>query len=67
MDPKRENRSRKKKDAVRFVVISPKPASRMKLSDRLFGPERAGPVRNLRSKIPLLESYHPNLSFFNDL
>src|SRR3970282_3000509 len=41
-----------------------KPPSSMKLAYRLFGPERAGPVRNLRSKIPLLESYHPNLSFF---
>ena len=63
MDPKRGNRSRKKKDAVRFVVISPKPTSRMKLSDRLFGQERAGPGRNLRTKLPLLESDHPNLSF----
>lgn len=63
MDPKRDNRSRKKKDALRFVVISPKPTSRMKLSDRLFGQERSGPVRNLRTKLPLLESDHPNLSF----
>ena len=63
MDPKRENRSRKKKDALRFVIIGPKPTSRMKLSDRLFGTDRSGPVRKLRAKLPMLESDHPNLSF----
>lgn len=63
MDPKREHRSRKKKDSVRFVVISPKPSSRMKLSDRLFRPESSGLVRNFRAKVPLLEVDHPNLSF----
>jgi len=63
MDPKREHPPKKKKDTVRFVVISPKPSNRMKLSDRLFRPESAGPLRNVRTKVPLLESDHPNLSF----
>ena len=63
MDPNREKRPRKKKDSVRFLVISPKPSNRMKLSDRLFRPEPAGSVRNARAKVPLLETDHPNLSF----
>jgi hypothetical protein len=63
MDTKRGNRSRKKKDSVRFVVIGPKASSRIKLSDRLFHPEPSGSLRSVRAKIPLLEIDHPNLSF----
>lgn len=63
MDPKRGNRSRKKKDSVRFVVIGPKPSNRLKLSDRLFHPEPSGSSRSLRSKVLPLEIDQPNLSF----
>ena len=62
MAPKRENRSRKNKDDVRFIVIKPKPSGRMKLPDRLFQPERAGPARSVRAKARPLESQLPNLS-----
>jgi len=62
MAPKREDRSRKKKDDVRFIVINPKPSGRMKLSDRLFQPERTGPDRSVRAKARPLESQLPNLS-----
>lgn len=65
MAAKRGDRSRKKKDDVRFVVIKPKPSSRMKLPDRLFHPERTGEVRTFRPKDPPLESHLPNLSFPN--
>jgi hypothetical protein len=62
MAPKRKNRSKKKKDSVRFIVINPKPSSRLKLSDRLFHPEPAGPIRSARTKVPPLEDHQPNLS-----
>ena len=62
MAPKRGDRSRKKKDDVRFIVIKPKPSGRMKLSDRLFQPERAGTARSERAKARPLESHLPNLS-----
>jgi hypothetical protein len=62
MDPKRRDRSRKKKADVRFIIIKPKSSSRMELPDRVFHPERIGPARSVRAKVPLLESYLPNLS-----
>ena len=62
MAPKRGDRSRKKKEDVRFIVIKPKPSSRMKLPGRLFHPERAGPARSVRAKARPLESPLPNLS-----
>jgi hypothetical protein len=62
MDPKRRDRSRKKKADVRFIIIKPKSSGRMKLPDRVFHPERIGPARSVRAKVPLLESYLPNLS-----
>jgi len=62
MAPKRGDRSRKKKDDVRFIVIKPKPSGRMKLSGRLFQPERTGPARSVRTKARPLESHLPNLS-----
>jgi hypothetical protein len=55
----------KKKDDVRFVIIRPKPSGRMKLPDRLFHPERTGPARRARAKVPPLESHLPNLSLPN--
>jgi hypothetical protein len=65
MAPKRGDRSRKKKDDLRFVIIRPKPSNRMKLPDRLFHPERTGPARIVRAKAPPLESHQPNLSLPN--
>jgi len=65
MAPKRRDRSRKKKDDLRFVVIKQKPSGRMKLSDRLFHPGRIVPARSVRAKVPPLESYLPNLSLPN--
>ena len=62
MAPKRRNRSREKKEDVRFIVINPKPSGRMKLPDRLFHPEGAGPARSFRAKAWPLESHLPNLS-----
>ena len=62
MDPKRRDRSRKKKADVRFIIIKPKSSGRMKLPDRVFHPERIGPARSVRAKVPLLEGYLPNLS-----
>jgi len=62
MAPKRRNRSRKKKEDVRFIVIKPKPSGRMKLPGRLFHPEVAGPARSVRAKARPLESHLPNLS-----
>lgn len=62
MAPKREDRSRRKKEDVRFIVINPKPAGRMKLPGRLFHPEGAGPARGFRAKARPLESHLPNLS-----
>jgi hypothetical protein len=55
----------KKKDDVRFVIIKPKPSGRMKLPDRLFHPERTGPARKVRAKVPPLEDPLPNLSLPN--
>jgi hypothetical protein len=63
MPPKRGDRSRKKKEDVRFIVINPKPSVRMKLPGRLFHPEGAGPARSVRVKARPLESHLPNLSF----
>jgi hypothetical protein len=62
MAPKRRNRSREKKEDVRFIVINPKPSGRMKLPGRLFHPEGAGPPRTFRAKAWPLESHLPNLS-----
>lgn len=62
MPPKRENRSRSKKDTLRFILIDQKPSGRLKLSDRLFHPEKAGSLRSLRTKVPPLENNQPNLS-----
>ena len=62
MAPKRQNRSRNNKEDVRFIVINPKPSGRMKLPDRLFQSERAGPARSVREKARPLESQLPNLS-----
>ena len=62
MAPKRGDRSREKKEDVRFIVIKPKPSGRMKLPGRLFQPERAGPARSVRAKARPLESPLPNLS-----
>ena len=62
MAPKRGDRSRGKKVDVRFIVLDPKPSGRMKLPDRLFRPEGAGPARNFRAKARPLESPLPNLS-----
>jgi hypothetical protein len=62
MTPKRRNRSREKKEDVRFIVINPKPSGRIKLPDRLFHPEGAGPARSFRAKARPLESHLPNLS-----
>jgi hypothetical protein len=60
MAPKRGDRSRKKKDDVRFVIIRPKPSGRIKLPDRLFHP-----ARSVRVKVPPLERHLPNLSLPN--
>lgn len=57
MAPKRGDRSRHKKDNLRFVLIRPKASSRMKLPDRLFHPGRT-----VRARILPPESRHPNLS-----
>ena len=62
MAPKRGDRSRKKKEDVRFIVINPKPSGRMKLPGRLFRPDGAGPARSFRAKARPLESPLPNLS-----
>jgi hypothetical protein len=59
---KREDKKRKKKEDVRFIVIKPKPSGRMKLPDRLFHPEGAGHARSFRAKARPLENYLPNLS-----
>ena len=60
MAPKRGDRSRKKKDDVRFVIDGPKPSVRLKLPGRLFHP-----ARSVRAKVPLIESHLPNLSLPN--
>jgi hypothetical protein len=65
MDPKRGDRSRKKKDDVRYIIIKPKPSGRIKLPDQLFQPERIRPARSLRAKVSPLESHLPNLSLPN--
>ena len=65
MGTKRRNRSEKRKDDVRFVVIKPKRSNRMKLPDRLFHPDRTGSVGNVRAKAPSLENHQPNLSLPN--
>jgi hypothetical protein len=62
---KRADKSRKKKDGVRFVIIRPKSSSRMKLPDRLFHPVRTSLARSVRAKGSPLESPLPNLSFPN--
>jgi len=62
MAPKRGDRSRKKKDDVRFIVIKSKPSGRMKLPGRLFQPGGGGPARSVRAKARPLESHLPNLS-----
>lgn len=67
MEPKRGNRSRKKKDSVRYVIIAPKPSSRIRLSDRLFLPDPSGSARSARAKVPLLEVDQKNLSFIQRL
>ncbi len=54
MAKKRGNRSRKKTDNVRFLVIKPKPFSRIGLSERLF--------QTGRTSLYQLESTQPNLS-----
>jgi hypothetical protein len=38
MAPGRDSKSKRKKEAVRFVVISPKVSTPLKFSDRLFDP-----------------------------
>jgi hypothetical protein len=67
MAQERGNRSRKKKDNVRFVISRPKSPDRLKLPDRLFHPEQTRPIRSVRPKVEPkaspLESYLPNLSF----
>ena len=65
MAPKRGNRSRKKKDDVRYILIKPKPAGRIKLPDRLFLPGRDGPSQSVREKVSPLEDHLPNLSLPN--
>ena len=65
MTPKREDKPRKKKEDVRYIVIKPKPSGRMKLPDRLFHPEGAGPARSFLAKARPLESDLPNLSLRN--
>jgi hypothetical protein len=60
MDPKRGDRSRKKKIDVRFVIRRPKSSNRLKLPDRLFHP-----ARSVRAKVPPRESHLPNLSLPN--
>lgn len=71
MARERNNRSRKKREDVRFVVIRPKTSRRLKLPERLFHPERTGPARSLRPKVEPkaspLESYLPNLSLSSRL
>jgi hypothetical protein len=66
MAGKQRNRSRKKKDDVRFVVIRPKTSRRLKLPDQLFHPKRSRPARSVWPKVDPkalpLESYLPNLS-----
>jgi hypothetical protein len=63
MPPKRENKSRRKKDSLRFILINQKSSGRLRFSSRLFHPERVGSVRSLRTKAPPLEDHQPNLSF----
>jgi hypothetical protein len=67
MGRNRSDRSRKKKDNVRFIVTKPVSRGRLKLSDRLFHPERTSTARSLRPKVePIvspLQGYLPNLSF----
>jgi len=65
MAPKRKDRSKKKKDDVRFIIIKPETSGRIKLSNRLFHPERAGAARSVRAKVRPLESPLPNLSLPN--
>ena len=65
MAPKRGDRSRKKKDDVRYILIKPKPSGRIKLPDRLFHPERTGAARSGRAQVSPLESHLPNLSLSN--
>jgi hypothetical protein len=65
MAPKRGDRSKQKKDNLRFIVIKPKPSGRMKLPGRLFHPDRSGPARSVRAKARPLESQLPNLSLSN--
>ena len=62
MATKRGDRSGKKKDDVRFVIIKPKSSGRLKLSDRLFQPERPGAARSVRAKVSPPEGHLPNLS-----
>ena len=59
---KRRNRSSRKKDDVRFIVIKPNAPGRMKLPGRLFHPERAGPGRSDRARARHPGSLLPNLS-----
>ena len=61
MAQERGNRSKKKKDNVRFVVTRPKSAGRLKLPDRLFHPARSVRPEIVSKALPL-ESYLPNLS-----
>ena len=67
MAPKRGDRSRKKKDNVRFVIIRSRTSGRLKLPDRLFHPERNGTGRSVRAKVSPVESRLPNLSLPNRL
>ena len=60
MAPIRGDRSRKKKDDLRYILIKPKPSGRIKLPDRLFHP-----ARKVRAKVPPMESHLPNLSLPN--
>jgi len=65
MATKRGDRSKKKKDDLRFVIIKPRQSGRMKLPDQLFRPGRIGPPRSVRAKVSPLESYLPNLPLPN--
>ena len=65
MATKRGDRSRKKKEDLRYIIIKPKLSGRIKLPERLFHPERTGPTRIIRAKVSPLESHLPNLSLPN--
>ncbi len=64
MAPKRGSASRKRRDALRFVLIAPKPTRPLEFSDRLLRGGAAGRAHGLEVTGPAHDRPGPNLSFF---